>query len=454
MRSVIIAILLCIVNANADQITNLPGLPAINFTQYSGYIEVDPNGRSLFYWFVESQRDPVNDKVVLWLNGGPGCSSLGGFLEENGPFRVNPDGETLSLDPYSWNAVANVIYLESPAGVGFSYSPDSSDYTVGDKRTANDAYIFLQKFFKEFPQFSDQPFYVTGESYGGHYVPELADRILYGNKNLQPGDIYINIEGFMAGNPWTYMPIDNYGAVFYWWTHALISDQTFFGINTTCDYSDNGPFKKRQTACDDLMGAAAAEMGNINIYDIYVDVCDSGGQLVDQLAQAGSSFHRALQRGMKKRQDVNPIYQPCADSFTADYLNLPEVQKAIFAWRSENVTWADCNGVVHYNYSDVEKSVIPLYENFFNEGLRILVYSGDVDAIVPYTGTRQWVNDLGRSILEPWRPYILDEQVAGYVTIFDGLTFATVRNAGHMVPQTQPKRAQDMFSKFLYELPF
>jgi len=127
-----------------------------------------------------------------------------------------------------------MLYLESPAGVGFSTSGDTEDYHTGDVRTANDSYTFLQGFFGRFPHFRSHKFWVTGESYGGHYVPELAKRILDGNKK-QP-QLKINLVGIMAGNPWTYMPIDNGGAVFDWWSHALISDNTYAGIKMSCNF--------------------------------------------------------------------------------------------------------------------------------------------------------------------------------------------------------------------------
>lgn len=116
-----------------DRITNLPGYSGKD-TMYSGYLPVDAAaGRNLFYWFVESRNSPSTDPLILWMNGGPGCSSLGGGLfSELGPFFPNPndEGVTLVNNPYSWVNVANVIFLESPAGVGFSYSDTTSDYIV------------------------------------------------------------------------------------------------------------------------------------------------------------------------------------------------------------------------------------------------------------------------------------------------------------------------------------
>src|SRR5690348_1252000 len=110
------------VQTNNDQVLYMPGInPQPNFNHYSGYLQGRP-GNHLHYWFIESQNNPSTDPVVLWLNGGPGCSSLAGLFQEHGPFRVNPDGKTLTYNNYSWNQIANVLYLESPAGVGFSYS--------------------------------------------------------------------------------------------------------------------------------------------------------------------------------------------------------------------------------------------------------------------------------------------------------------------------------------------
>jgi len=265
----------------------------------------------------------------------------------------------------------------------------------------------------------------------------------------------INLKGFMAGNAWTYMPIDNIGAVFDWWSHALISDDTYVGIRKNCNFSDIGPLQEEDIVavnsvppmdvCNDFLQKATNEMGNINIYDIYVDVCLQSRvkALLNQMGKAGSKLHKAMAASFPP-----PPYRPCEDEFTQTYLNNPNVQRAIHA--SIPYQWEDCSPRVQYYYSDVEKSVIPLYQYFVSQtNLKILVYSGDVDAIVPYPGTRQWIAELKRPIVESWRPWIVNKQVGGYVTVYKGLTFVTVRNAGHMVPETQPVRAFEMFSRFL-----
>ncbi|ONK58024.1 uncharacterized protein A4U43_C09F7120 [Asparagus officinalis] len=120
---------------------------------------------------------------------GPGCSSVGvGAFSENGPFR--PSGQMLVRNEYSWNREANMLFLESPAGVGFSYSSDNSYYGgVDDNMTAMDNLVFLQRWFEKFPQYKNRDLYIAGESYAGHYIPQLANLMVQFNrreKNLQP----------------------------------------------------------------------------------------------------------------------------------------------------------------------------------------------------------------------------------------------------------------------------
>jgi len=446
----LIFLVLCTVQGQSvDQIKSLPGLNSpINFKQYAGYINVNNvTERNLFYWFVESQNSPANDPVVLWLNGGPGCSSLGGFFEELGPFFPHEDG-TLGVNPLSWNKVANVIFLESPSGVGFSYSNDRSDYTVGDVRTANDSYNFLLKFFQKYPQFSKNPFWLTGESYGGHYVPNLAKRILDGHKQSTQ---HINLSGFMVGNAWTDPRYDNYGAAFYWYTHAIISRATFIGLNTTCDYDNVGPLSSGQRdACDDFQSRASEEMGNIDIYDIYWDVClkstHPGPALMHHLAGSDSHINKFAKL-------FAVTYNPCVDDYLTAYLNKPEVKSAIHT--NPSIKWEGCSSILNYSYHDLLQSMIPVYKELISsKSINILIYSGDVDAIVPVTGTRFWLDVLNLPIVSKWRPWIgSSKQVAGYTAAYEGLTFATVRNAGHLVPGTQPERALDMFSRFLAQKP-
>lgn len=452
-------------------IESLPGAPPVPFAMRSGYITVDEKaGRALFYWFVEADvADSASAPLTLWLNGGPGCSSVGGgMLSELGPFYPTPNGRHLLKNPYSWNKVSNMLFLESPAGVGFSYSNTTDDYRTGDQQTAQDSYIFLLRFFEQYPQYSSNKFYISGESYAGHYVPQLAVAILEGNKVVS--NKKINFRGMAVGNAWTDAAADNFGAIFYQWTHALISDASFNGVVNKCNLSAmlvdddafHGVLKTVGTGssveplgsnsvdeCNKYVRDANNDMGDINIYDIYADICVSAHaqaeirQLAKKLSQSPSS-----------RPLLKTSYDPCVDDEVEVYLNRPEVQKALHAnttllpWR-----WTDCSDVLNYSDDDVLLSILPLYHTLLESGIEILIFSGDIDAIVPVAGTRVWINTLPLNITEVWRPWTFENQVGGYVTVYDKLTFSTVRGAGHMVPYTQPARALHLFQSFINNKP-
>jgi carboxypeptidase C (cathepsin A) len=156
-----------------DKITRLPGLNHYpGFDQYAGYFTVNKeDNRNLFYWYVESQGDPATDPLIFWTNGGPGCSGVYGFAVEHGPFFITGDGKLFD-NPYSWNKHANIIYAETPAGVGYSFSDNMDDYTTGDAETALDNYIFIRQFLDRFPERQSNDFFIASESYGGHYMPQ------------------------------------------------------------------------------------------------------------------------------------------------------------------------------------------------------------------------------------------------------------------------------------------
>jgi carboxypeptidase C (cathepsin A) len=108
---------------DADKVVSLPDCAPLPSAWYSGYLNISST-KSLHYVFIESLDKPSTDPVLVWFNGGPGCSSMLGLFSEHGPF-VFDDGESvIKPNPYSWNQRANMLYLESPAGVGYSYAAD------------------------------------------------------------------------------------------------------------------------------------------------------------------------------------------------------------------------------------------------------------------------------------------------------------------------------------------
>ncbi|XP_022772836.1 serine carboxypeptidase II-3-like [Durio zibethinus] len=410
-----------------DKIKALPGQPeGVDFNQYAGYVTVDPIAdRTLFYFFVESPENSSKKPLVLWLNGGPGCSSFGyGAMQELGPFRVNSDGKTLYRNEYAWNNVANVIFLESPAGVGFSYSNDSSDYTkVGDKRTAQDSYIFLLNWLERFPQYKTRDFFIAGESYAGHYVPQLAYYILSRNKNTN--QTVINLKGIAIGNAWVDDGICTKGLYDYLWTHALNSDETNEGIKKYCNFASEDSVNEMADGilCGKYQIKGFIEMGNIDLYGIYAPPCNSSA--------------------LKPGSNGNVMnFDPCSESHVNSYLNLAEVQATLHAKATK---WSGCSNV---GWTDSPTSILPEIRHLARE-IRVWVYSGDTDGRVPVTSSRYAIKALELPVETAWQPWYSNSEVGGYVVGYKGLIFTTVRGAGHAVPSYQPERALTMITSFL-----
>ncbi|KAK6037791.1 serine carboxypeptidase [Cooperia oncophora] len=167
----------------SDLVVNLPSLNFTpNFSSYSGYLEASSDDQ-FHYWLTESQRNPSTDPLILWLNGGPGCSSLGGLFEELGPFRVKDYGATVYPNEYSWNLFANVLFLESPSGVGWSFNTRGNVNTTDDEVSQHN-YQALVDFLQKFPEYRGRDMFITGESYAGVYIPTLAVKVLKDKENF------------------------------------------------------------------------------------------------------------------------------------------------------------------------------------------------------------------------------------------------------------------------------
>ncbi|OVA16853.1 Peptidase S10 [Macleaya cordata] len=372
---------------------------------------------------------------------GPGCSSIGyGASEEIGPFQINKTGSSLYLNKYSWNKEANILFLESPVGVGFSYTNVSSDLKdSGDERTAQDALIFMIKWMSRFPQYRYRDFYISGESYAGHYVPQLAKKIHdYNKAHSKP---FINLKGFLVGNAVTDNYYDSIGTVTYWWSHSMISDRTYKSILSHCNFTstNNNP------PCDDAVNYAMNnEFGNIDQYSIYTPSCTRAVSTSNNTKRR----HIRLKKTLFRRRVYG--YDPCTENYAEKYYNKPEVQKAMHANLTRIIyRWTACSDVLIKNWKDSQFSMLPTYKELISAGLKIWVFSGDTDSVVPVTATRFSLNHLNLTVNTPWYPWYSSGQVAGWTEVYKGLTFATVRGAGHEVPLFQPKRAFSLFRTFL-----
>ncbi|XP_031382927.1 serine carboxypeptidase 1-like [Punica granatum] len=471
------SLVLCVTAVRAapagSLITNLPGFEGrLPSQHHAGYVSINgkPTGKkNLFYYFVASQRNPSKDPVVLWLNGGPGCSSFDGFVYEHGPFnfQARQSKESLpklQLNPYSWSKVSNMLYLDSPCGVGLSYSDNPKNYATGDFQTAADTHTFLLEWFELYPEFLSNPFYISGESYAGVYVPTLASTVAKGIKDGQ--EPVINFKGYLVGNGVADDFYDGNALVPFAFGMGLISSNIFEDCQKTCKGNYGNPTSK---SCSENLNKVYEALSGLNPYDILEPCYQYTSAVKENKSESMSSsfmtqkrftrisgrrwFVRALGRDGRvplTSQAEATVHVPCInDDVATAWLNDESVRKAIHAAPTSVAgPWMICSDRVDYS-GDVD-SLIPYHKNLTSQGYRALIYSGDHDRVIPFTGTQAWTRSLGYKIVEQWRSWLSNKQVAGYLQAYDkNLTFLTIKGAGHMVPQYKPMEALDFYSRWL-----
>ncbi|THU51342.1 hypothetical protein C4D60_Mb06t30020 [Musa balbisiana] len=403
-----------------DLVVRLPEQPKVGFRQYAGYVDVDEKaGRSLFYYFAEADGDAHAKPLTLWLNGGQ-LSYLFQLCSFKSPF------------------------VESPAGVGWSYSNTTSDYNCGDESTANDMYKFLLRWYDKFPEFRLKNLFLTGESYAGHYIPQLANVLL--DHNQHSTGFKFKIKGVAIGNPLLKLDRDAPATYEFFWSHGMISDEIGLTIMNQCDFEDytfSNPHNVSK-ACNDAIEKANIIVGDyINEYDVILDVC----------------YPSIVEQELRLRKYVTKMsvgVDVCMSVERYFYFNLPQVQLALHANRTKlPYSWGMCSGLLNYSSTDGDINILPLLKKITRHGIPVWVFSGDQDSVVPLLGSRTLVrelaHDLNFRVTVPYGVWFYKGQVGGWVTEYGSLlTFATVRGASHMVPYAQPARALRLFTSFIH----
>ena len=257
--------------AGPNRVTSLPGLSgAPTDEMFTGYLSTnDGFGSQLFYWLAKA-RNPAtpatNTPVVLWLQGGPGCSGGLGWFYENGPYNLNVD-QTLSVNPYSWNQNAHFLFIDQPIGTGLSTQSNNASYCTTIEQSTKQLYTVVQAFFQTFPEIAQNPFFITGESYGGKYIPSLATAILDGQAGFP-----LNLKGLAIGDGWV-APLTQtsvYGAQAF--ELGLIDENELASVNdqmANCtDLVNRKDWVDAQVVCDNLLNYIITAAGNINEDDV------------------------------------------------------------------------------------------------------------------------------------------------------------------------------------------
>ena len=431
------------------------------------------DSKSLHYVFIES-LSKSSDPILVWFNGGPGCSSLLGLFQEHGPF-VFDDGETvIKPNPFPWNQRANLLYLESPAGVGFSVANNTDDLLHSDMSQSEDAFAALRQFYQAFPLLRDNDLYITGESYAGVYAPYLAWQIHEWNlvQNMNQWNDTYNLKGFIIGNGVTDMYLDsdsqmieslaNWNMIPSSLWDQIVANKCVFNWDKLDVKVNNAP------ACADLYNQAMGLIEDLNIYDLYRTQYGNTASSKKSLRLTEQEREREVViDGMVKKyklgRTMNEMTPFRKSLLTQDdkqvilgddlsgYLNRADVRAAL------NIpTWvqgySECNNPMYGTYQAFREGSIWIYHILkgYTDSYRLLHYSGDTDGAVATLGTRRWIAQQGWPVTKEWRTWTTNGDLSGYLEDYGTFTFATIHGVGHMAPQWKRQDVTELISKYVH----
>jgi len=385
---------------------------------YSGFLTVDkPNNGNMFFWFFPAEENPETAPVVIWLQGGPGGSSMFGALKLHGPIITTVDGNNqlsgVEKNPYSWGRKHNMLYIDNPVGAGFSFSDKMPETQM---EVTNNLYEFLQQWYTLFPMYQSNPFYPFGESYAGKFVPSLTRHIH--ERNQEDDDkIKINLVGMGIGDGWM-SPYHNARYANQLYQVGLVDendrDYCLAQEQNTQHYIDAGSLYEAWQSWNNEFGYFLTKMDCGYYYNIAI--CD---------------------------------FDPAEDNYE-DFCNLASTREALHVGQMPFPNPGD----VYFSMINVfMESQMHDIEFVLNAGYKTLIYDGNFDIICNHSGILDMIADMqwdGKADYDKAMRtvYHYGSEVVGYLKKAQNLDLLVVRNAGHMVPLSQPPWAQQMIEDF------
>lgn len=414
--------------------------------QWSGYFDIPgkSNGaKHYFYWAFGPRNGNTSAPVILWMTGGPGCSSSFALLTEVGPCWANEETDELDRNPHAWNNEAYLLFVDQPTGVGFSYG-EKVDYDVNCHETADDMYNFLKAFFTAHEALRANEFFVVGESYGGHYAPATAHRVMEGNRRKEGPAI--RLTGMATGN-------------------GLSDAEVQYPAYVDMAYE----------YCRDRLGApcvgeaARSEMAAAVPRCVeYIRACNRADNTpaADACRQAGWACNAIPAAYTDTGLNPYDIRKPCRGDMCYDFhavdafMNRADVQASLGV--DPGILWQSCNMEVNGMFGvDWFKNFTYTVPPLLAAGVRVMVYAGDMDFICNYIGNERWTRQLAWEGQAAFRaaPDVPFTDASGNVVgmirsvASEGsvhhFSFVRVFAAGHMVPMDQPEAASTLIRKWV-----
>ncbi|KAH7420101.1 serine carboxypeptidase [Cadophora sp. MPI-SDFR-AT-0126] len=478
---------------------------------YSGYVHLPPgllsdiNGESqdypinTFFWFFESRKDPHNAPLSIWLNGGPGGSSLMGLLQENGPCFIGPDSNSTILNPWSWNNEVNMLYLDQPAQVGFSYdiltnvtvnfAAEEDDkiiqavnFTDGEIPKQNHTFFtgtmgsqsltttanstthaahalwhFAQTWFSEFPAYKphDDRISLWTESYGGHYGPGFFKFFQEQNEKITNGTIkekgthYLHLDtlGIINGLLDMVEQLPAYLEMAYNNTYGIeLVNKTTHDEGMDAWFKPGG-CKERWVRCQKIADEDDPDWrGNV----------PSVVECFDEAAKDCSSIMNAATNITWGWYDIaHPHADPTPEPYMLGYLTQSWVLEAL----GVPVNFSSSSPAVYFAFAgthDIERrGSMEAVSYLLDSGVKVHMVYGDRDyacnwlggetasLAIQYSGTEEFKN-------AGYAPILGSEGVGGFVRQFGNFSFSRVFQAGHEVPWYQPEVSYNIFMRAMF----
>nr|GMD24098.1 serine carboxypeptidase-like [Ipomoea batatas] len=390
--------------------------------------EVEVESSWMFYFFFES-RSNKSDPVVIWLTGGPGCSSSLALFYENGPFYI-ADNQSLIWNDYGWERLLTLYMWTNRLERGSAIVPVNKTSALDENGVSNDLYAFLQEFFKAHPEYAKNDFFITGESYAGHYIPALGSRVNQGNKKKE--GIPINLKGLAIGNGLTNPELQYPAYPDFALDNKLISKSDHDDLMQLvpdcqeavrqCNSVGGSACGEANNRCQVIFNQILGIADNINYYDIRRK-CD-GGSLCYNFSNVET------------------------------FLNTQSVKDALGVG---GIDWVSCSSEVYdYISSDWFKNLAVGIPSILEDGINLLVYAGEYDLICNWLGKEL---EMGSSFAVVWAggfgaapnvTFSVDGQEKGIEKSYGPLTFLKVHDAGHMVPMDQPEASLEMLRRWMH----
>ncbi len=402
----------------------------------SGYFKLSTGDKNYFYWYFESRTSPSTDPLVLWMTGGPGCSSEVALFGENGPCKVSTDGQSTTNNPYSWNTHANLLFVDQPTGTGFSYG---TGYDHDETGVGNDMYAFVQAFLDSQPHLRPNAFYVFGESYAGHYVPNVAHRIWQGNQQAGP-TARVNLHGMSVGNGLTDPEVQ-----YKYYAPMAISTN---GHDAAVSNDTYAKMESAIPACIKAIKSCNGGSGPLSKLACIGAFSECNAAMLEPYQSTGLNPY-----DMRVKCAVPPL---CYDfSGVGKFLARTDVRQKL-GIRDDQGEWSSCNFKVNHMFQgdwmkDYQSTIPPMLA----DGIRVLIYAGDQDFVCNWLGNQAWTLAMdwagkasyNAAAVEPWKGD--GGKPGGELRSYGNFSFLRVYAAGHMVPLDQPANALAMLDGFL-----